>query len=260
MHFIPQNIRFLRKQKGWTQEELARQLGVKRSLIGAYEEGRADPRISFMQLVCVKFNLDLDAFITMDLENDEGSSPDIEGKALRILPITVRQEDDRETTTIVPVKAAAGYLNGYGDVEFIEALPTFAMPYPELPQDRTYRVVQIQGDSMIPIPSGSYIMGTYIQNWNEIKNDQLYIIVSRSEGIVFKRVLNNIMDGVLTLKSDNPSFDTYNVKLQDVIEVWKAVGMTLLDLDFNGNFSAPQSTEELKEIQDRLSRIEGKLK
>jgi hypothetical protein len=103
-------------------------------------------------------------------------------------------------------------------------------------------------------------MGTYIQNWNDIKNDQLYIIVSRSEGIVFKRVLNNIMDGVLTLKSDNPSFDTYNVKLQDVIEVWKAVGMTLLDLDFNGNFSAPQSTEELKEIQDRLSRIEGKLK
>ncbi|MBT5976092.1 MAG: S24 family peptidase, partial [Flavobacteriales bacterium] len=124
----------------------------------------------------------------------------------------------------------------------------------------TYRVFQIQGDSMIPIPSGSYIMGTYIQNWNDIKNDQLYIIVSRSEGIVFKRVLNNIMDGVLTLKSDNPSFDTYNVKLQDVIEVWKAVGMTLLDLDFNGNFSAPQSTEELKEIQDRLSRIEGKLK
>ncbi|HAQ71260.1 MAG TPA: XRE family transcriptional regulator, partial [Flavobacteriales bacterium] len=41
MHFIPFNLKFLRKQKNWTQEEFARHLGVKRSLIGAYEEGRA---------------------------------------------------------------------------------------------------------------------------------------------------------------------------------------------------------------------------
>ena len=41
-----QNLKYLRKLRGWTQEEFAVKLGIKRSLIGAYEEERADPRLA----------------------------------------------------------------------------------------------------------------------------------------------------------------------------------------------------------------------
>ena len=35
---VNENIRFLRKKKGWTQEKFSHKIGIKRSLVGAYEE------------------------------------------------------------------------------------------------------------------------------------------------------------------------------------------------------------------------------
>ena len=43
---INENIRYLRKKKGWTQDKFSKIIGIKRSLIGAYEEGRAYPRLN----------------------------------------------------------------------------------------------------------------------------------------------------------------------------------------------------------------------
>ena len=100
MHYIPANIKQLRKRKGWTQTEFARQLGVKRSLIAAYEEGRADPRISFLQMLCEKFALTLDELIDKKLDSTRLESPvDVKGKSLRILPIAVHTKDDSEMAT-----------------------------------------------------------------------------------------------------------------------------------------------------------------
>jgi transcriptional regulator with XRE-family HTH domain len=46
------NLRHLRKQRGWTQEEFANKLNIKRSLVGAYEEERAEPRLEVMEAIC----------------------------------------------------------------------------------------------------------------------------------------------------------------------------------------------------------------
>ena len=43
---INENIRYLRKKKGWTQEKFSSKIGIKRSLVGAYEEGRSDARLN----------------------------------------------------------------------------------------------------------------------------------------------------------------------------------------------------------------------
>ena len=40
-----QNMKYLRKLRGWTQEEFAQKLRIKRSLLGAYEEERAELNI-----------------------------------------------------------------------------------------------------------------------------------------------------------------------------------------------------------------------
>jgi hypothetical protein len=46
---------------------------------------------------------------------------------LRVLSVTV-DADDRENIELVPVKASAGYLNGYGDPEYVAELPKFSLP------------------------------------------------------------------------------------------------------------------------------------
>jgi transcriptional regulator with XRE-family HTH domain len=45
------NLKYLRKLRGWTQEEFASKLGIKRSLIGAYEEERAEPRTDVLEIL-----------------------------------------------------------------------------------------------------------------------------------------------------------------------------------------------------------------
>lgn len=43
--FLDQNIRFLRRSLGWSQEELGTRIGLNRGNIASYENGTAEPKI-----------------------------------------------------------------------------------------------------------------------------------------------------------------------------------------------------------------------
>src|SRR3954469_4608024 len=208
-----QNLKYLRKLRGWTQEEFAVKLGIKRSLIGAYEEERADPRLEVLEIVGDIFKLSLDDLLLKDLSNT-GNSFLAKRRQQKMMTA------ERNIIHFVPVKAAAGYLAGYGDPEFIDELNTFTLP---MLAGGNYRAFEIVGDSMLPTPSGSVIVAEKIDNLENIKSNLTYIVVSRNEGIVYKRVLkNNKVKNKITLVSDNTIFQPYTVNAEDVLEVWKA--------------------------------------
>ena len=71
MDFIHTNIKFLRKQKDWTQEQLANEIDIKRSLIGSYEEGRAKPNYEVLAQLSKLFKVSIDNLITRDLRLTE---------------------------------------------------------------------------------------------------------------------------------------------------------------------------------------------
>jgi phage repressor protein C with HTH and peptisase S24 domain len=126
----------------------------------------------------------------------------------------------RTEIPFVPVKAAAGYLAGYADPEFIDELNTFTLP---MLTGGQYRAFEIVGDSMLPTPSGSVIVGEKVNDLEEVKNDTPCIVVSRNEGIVYKRIQKNgRQKNKLTLVSDNPTFHPYTVSTEEVIEMWQA--------------------------------------
>ena len=60
MSIANKNLKYLRKLRGWTQDEFAGKLNIKRSLLGAYEEERAEPRIDVLEIICDMFRLTLD--------------------------------------------------------------------------------------------------------------------------------------------------------------------------------------------------------
>ncbi len=67
------NLKYLRKLRGWTQEEFAAKLKIKRSLLGAYEEERAEPRIEVLEIVGDLFKLTLDDLLRKELSDTRGS-------------------------------------------------------------------------------------------------------------------------------------------------------------------------------------------
>ena len=68
------NLKYLRKLRGWTQEEFAAKLKIKRSLLGAYEEERADPRIEVLEIVSGIFKITLDELLLKDVSAAKGST------------------------------------------------------------------------------------------------------------------------------------------------------------------------------------------
>ena len=248
MTYLNSNIKHLRKLKGYTQAALAEKIGLKRSLIGAYEEGRAEPKITTIQKLSALFQTSIDTLIDMDLKRGIGKIADLTGKALRVLPIVITP-DEQERISVVPVKAEAGYAASFADPEYVGALPQFSLPLDELYPDQTTRLFQISGDSMIPIQSGSYIIASYVEDWYTIKNDQCYIVVTRDQGVVYKRLLNQLDRDTIVLKSDNPAYKPYELNPQDIAEVWQAAGYISFELPKKGDRG---QLDKLKEMMTGL--------
>jgi transcriptional regulator with XRE-family HTH domain len=214
MSFAGKNLRYLRKLRGWTQEEFANKLRIKRSLVGAYEEERAEPRLDITETICSIFKLTMEEFFFKDLTVQKGSNYLQQRRQMKMTA-------EVSSIQFVPVKAAAGYMAGYADPDFIDELNTFTLPMLAPGQ---YRAFEIMGDSMLPTPSGSVIVCEKVDDSDDVKNSQAYIVVSKNEGIVYKRVVkNNKAKAKLTLVSDNPQYEPYNINAEDVLEMWKAV-------------------------------------
>ena len=242
------NLKYLRKLRGWTQEEFAARLKIKRSLLGAYEEERAEPRIEVLEVVGDLFKLTLDDLLRKELSDTKGSY-----LAKRRAQKLAAASNDIQ---IVPVKAAAGYLAGYADPEFLDELNTFTLP---MLAPGTYRAFEIVGDSMLPTPSGSVIVGEKVEDLVELKSNQTYVVVSRNEGIVYKRVLkNNKSRTKLTMVSDNTAYQPYNMNSDDVIEVWKAQ-MIISKANTQQRWDVNQLASLVSNLQDQVSVLKKKM-
>jgi transcriptional regulator with XRE-family HTH domain len=261
MSYLNDNIKYLRKQKGFTQAEFAERIGVKRSLIGAYEEHRAEPKIETIQKMAYLFNLSLEALINQDLsKGDDAVQTDTEGKTLRVLPIVI-DRNDRERISIVPVSARAGYMHGYSDPEYIQELPNFNLPLTELYPDKTYRIFQIEGDSMLPITPGSYIICEYTENWESLKDGTGYMLITKNNGILFKRVWQEPNTKYLQLKSDNPDHEPFDLNKNELIEVWKGLGLITFDLpEEKGDSDIDNIAAVINQLQQDVEKLKEKVK
>jgi len=221
MSIISQNIKFLRKKKGITQQQFADEVGIKRSLVGAYEEERAEPKYELLKQLAIYFNISIDDFINETINEKWAPKPKGNPANLRVLSISVDKEDN-ENIEMVPLKASAGYLNGYADPEYVAKLPKFYLP---MFKQGTYRAFEIKGDSMLPIVSGDIIIAEYLENWADVKPGETYVVISKDDGVVYKRIGNKFKDNKkLKLISDNPVYEPYEINGEDVLEIWKAKG------------------------------------
>lgn len=254
MAMVNKNLRFLRLQHGWTQKELAEKLALKQPVIGAYEEERATPPLSCLLEISDLFKVSIDVLSRKDLS----TIPEIEWRQAavqarkEVLAITV-DSNDRENIELVSQKAAAGYLNGYQDTEYIKDLPKLSLPV--LPRHATYRAFEIKGDSMLPIQSGAIVFGEYVEKLQEVKNGKLYILVTENDGIVFKRVFMNA--DKLLLVSDNNTYEPYSVDAADVKEIWavKAFFSTKFPEMDTESFSADQLAASVLALQEEIKQL-----
>lgn len=226
--YFSSNIKFLRKRMGFTQDEVAEQLGMKRPTLSGIENEVSQPTISALLNFSKYYRIAIDTLLNIEIQKlselqlrqlERGEDVFIRGGKLRILATTINS-DNNENIELINEKAKAGYATGFADPEFISQLPKFQLPF--LSRQKKYRTFQISGDSMLPIPEGSWVTGEYVQDWSNIISGQAYIIFTLDDGIVFKISENLLKEkGMLRLFSLNPLYDPYEVPVSEIKEIWK---------------------------------------
>jgi transcriptional regulator with XRE-family HTH domain len=228
--YFHSNIKLLRKRLKRTQDEVALQLQMKRSTLSGYENRVAQPGLDVLLLFSAYYRTAIDTLLKVDLSKlsetqlrqlEEGEDVFLRGGNLRILASTVNA-DNEENIELVPVKAQAGYTNGFADPEYVSALQVFQLPF--LSGEKKYRTFQLQGDSMLPIPEQAWVTGEYVLDWKGLKTGEACVVLTVDDGIVFKIIENRMeKEGKLILYSLNPLYEPYDIHVSEIREIWKFV-------------------------------------
>lgn len=159
----------------------------------------------------------------------KGSKFNNENETFDLLPVdpvitVVTDDEGLEKIVHVPISAQAGYGNHIHDPKYFNDLPSFTLPG-EIFKNGTYRCFDVSGDSMEPtLFSGDKVVCSFVESdhyFNCIRDNYVYIIVTNNS-IYVKRV-NNLLKkkGVLLISSDNKYYETFEIELVDIKEVWK---------------------------------------
>ena len=219
------NLKILRKRQQKSQQQISDDLQLKRSTYSGYESGKVEPGIAMLIQLADYFEVSLDLLLREDLSQKKqaeltNQDPSIRNQNLRVLAITT-DKNGKEHVELIRESAKAGYMTGYADPEFIEELPTLNLPNLS---PGTHRAFEVKGDSMLPIRSGDLVVGQYVEKADDLINNKRYILLTKTEGIVFKRILRSTNNPEqLTLLSDNPEYTPYTINLKEVLEAWQYV-------------------------------------
>jgi hypothetical protein len=110
---------------------------------------------------------------------------------------------------------------------------------------------------MPPFRDGSFIVGQYVEDADTLKDGQTYIILTKDEGIVYKRLYRK--GKKYMFHSDNPEFEPYEVKPSGILEIWKfACGFTLKEFEPD-NIIQDTVKNMLLELKKDVNLIKKKL-
>lgn len=269
-----------RKIKGLNQDELAGFIGISRATLSDYERGKTEPDFSTLVQIAKFFGISVDEMLGNLSGEDAGGKKREKGNLIgnrsgnltgqmmvqeaavpdyqRIPKVVTVDREGRDNIAYVPIRAKAGYLAGYADPEFIQTLPTYN--FPGL-QNATFRMFEIEGHSMIPtFDDTDIIIGRFVESLSSIRNDRIHVLVTKTDGILVKRVLNRVVtDGKLILNSDNQKdprdYPPIVITADEVIEVWYGVAK------FTRQMRAPgEMYNRLIDLEARLTLIEERVK
>jgi transcriptional regulator with XRE-family HTH domain len=255
------NLKFLRNRKKLSQDDLAERLNITRVKLNAHENGRTkNPTVEDLVSFSDFYKISIDSLLKVDLsklselkirELESGNDAYATGTKMRVLATTVDKEDN-EQIEMVPVKAKAGYVSGYGDPEFIAQLPVFHLP--NLPKDRKYRMFPTTGDSMLPVPENAFVIGEYLEDWQSLKLDVPCIVVTKNDGIVFKLATSKPDSRTILLKSLNTNYAPYEVHVGEILEIWRFKNY-ISDSIPEGEMTLQELTRLMVEVKNDVKRL-----
>jgi hypothetical protein len=168
---------------------------------------------------------------------------------------TEKQRDQDESGSLIRLinSGNAGLLPQQADnFKFIKELPTFRFPLPQF-NNGEYALFELAKDidSMYPtILQGDWVFGIRMNDYKDIHDGYLYVIVTKAHGVVCKRVINKIEENFcLILTSDNLKYKPYSLPVTEILQVWK--------VEYKLSAVMQSSNNELLQEMEKMKRELG---
>ncbi|TXF79262.1 XRE family transcriptional regulator [Chryseobacterium sp.] len=216
MSIFSENMRYLRGQLQTSQQNVADSLKITRGRYVKYEDGSNEPPIDILIMISKFYKISIDFLLTVDLKKYPIDQMLKLADNRIVLPITVDSRGENKIE-IIPQKASMGYLSGYSDPGYIESLQSISLPFL---RNGKYRAFPTEGDSMPPYNDGTYVVGKYVENIDDLKKGKTYIFITRNEGITYKR-FQEMSAATMTVTPDNDFYEPYTIKKSQLLEIWE---------------------------------------
>ena len=259
MSFIGKNIKKIRTVKNLSQAGFAQLFNLARPSVGAYEEGRSEPKMETVVQIARHFGLSIDLLLTKELTVNELYGFDLFKQELKNAPSLIKVATPAPAPEIVLVKASQTleYIVNRKEKAYLEQLPVVQFPV-EL--KNTGRAFEQAGSEMqyreSGIFNGDLLLAELVDTsaHNSLTSGLVYIIVLQSS-IVIRRLLEISAENKLSLKADNPDYALLEIPLSDVLEIWQVKGV------FSTRLKAPALVEErLNMLEQKVMQLNNRLK
>ena len=182
-------LQYLRKQRGLSQQELAKALGLAASTIGMYETGKRKPSFEILELIADFFNVDMNFLLGKQQNCDQNSTESLIAKFDNIFPI------EKHKIPLLGEISCGKPIFANEDME----------SYIEIGADiNADFCLKAHGDSMINarILDGDIV---FIRKQEMVENGEIAAVIIDDEATL-KRVYYEKDKGKLVLQAENPGY------------------------------------------------------
>lgn len=266
MSFIGKNIKKIRTVKNLSQAGFAQLFNLARPSVGAYEEGRSEPKMETVVQIARHFGVSIDLLLTKELTVNELYNFDIfkqeqvGGKLL--IKVATPAEQTAPAARLVKASASPEYLAHRHDPAYLAQLPDVNFP---ISWEKTIRAFEQSGDEMLyrdqGIVSGDVLLGELIdpEFYRQLTPGLVYVAVLEKR-ISVRRLSEISIKGNLCMKADNPDYGLLEIDPKEILELWEVRGVFSTRLRMPGTLDERLSTLEntVQALNSRLKNIEVK--
>ncbi|WP_400190452.1 helix-turn-helix domain-containing protein [Hymenobacter sp. B81] len=258
MSYIGNNIRKIRTVKKLSQAAFAELFGLARPSVGAYEEGRSEPKMETLIQIAHHFGLSVDLLLTKELTVNDLYGFDIFQQDIQAGPVTDAVAEADKLSQVTPwVKAdrVLEYIVHYHDKAFVDALPALTLPHA---LGAATRAFEIQGAEMQHQQQGLRHQDVVLCRRVDraaplLRPGRIYAFVTASRLLV-RRLVERLPDEKLKLRADNPDYGTLEFALDQALEIWEVKAV------FTTHLRPPSALEErVSRLEQQLEELLGRL-
>ncbi len=263
MSFVGKNIRKLRTVKKLSQAAFAELFGLARPSVGAYEEGRSEPKMETLIQIAQHFGLSVDLLLTKELTVNELYNFDIfrENAPTAAAPSAPpAAAQPAGTTPYVPGSRSLEYILQHHDPAYLDGLPWLKLPHQLSGPTRAF---EIRGAEMqLPKQQGLHHKDTVLCSrvnpaQPNILIGSIYVFVTPGK-ILVRRVVGKLADGQrLQLRADNADYSPQELELTQALEIWEVKGVFTSHLRTPARLDERVATLE-QQVAELLARVAGK--